>query len=248
MVSVCLASYNGEPFIEDQVKSILAQLQFGDELIVSDDCSTDNTVKILSRINDNRLKLHINTGPHGFTPNFENALKYATGDIIFLSDQDDIWLPGKYDACLQALQKYDLIVTNSKVTDEKLNVINESFFSIYSSGAGILKNIFICSTYYGSCMAFRKSLLKYALPFPKYKELGHDLWLGLVAETVGQVKFIDTPYLLYRRLDSSVTVVGNLLTRSKKPLLQKIQKRFIIYKYFLDFFFKYKLQKKQRWI
>lgn len=243
MNSICIATYNGGKFIRDQLYSILSQINQNDEVIISDDNSTDDTIDIVKNIGDSRIKIFKNKGEHGFTPNFENALRFAKGDLIFLSDQDDIWLPGKYDTCREALKTYNLVVTNSKVTDEELNIINSSFFNVYSSGTGILKNIFICSTYYGSCMAFKKEILQEALPFPKYRELGHDLWLGLVAEVVGKVKFIDTPYLLYRRLDSSVTVVGNLLTRSKKPFLQKLYKRVIIMRYFLLFWFKFKFSK-----
>ena len=246
MVSVCLASYNGEQFIEAQVLSILSQLHKDDELIVSDDASKDGTVNVLKQIKDNRLNIFINNGEHGFTPNFQNALEHASGDIIFLSDQDDIWLPGKYEACLKELERCDLVVTNSKVTDENLNIINESFFDIYSSGTGILKNIML-NTYYGSCMAFRRSLLNYALPFPQYKDfLGHDLWIGLIAELVGKVNFIDQPYLLYRRLNSSVTVVGDFLTRSKRPIIQKLYKRVIIMGYVLIFWINYKFLKKYK--
>lgn len=95
MISVCMATYNGEEYIKEQLESILCQLGEMDEIIISDDGSTDNTLNIIESYNDSRIKIHINTGKHGFVYNFENALQKAKGEYIFLSDQDDIWLPEK---------------------------------------------------------------------------------------------------------------------------------------------------------
>ena len=90
MISVCMATYNGEKYIEEQLKSILSQLGENDEVIVSDDSSTDNTLAIVESFNDVRIKIFPNNKFHSPIFNFENALKQATGDYIFLSDQDDV--------------------------------------------------------------------------------------------------------------------------------------------------------------
>lgn len=233
MNSVCVATYNGEQYIEAQLRSILAQLAPEDEVIVSDDSSTDKTVPIIHSIGDKRLRVvHNNT--RYFRDNFENALREAKGEIIFLSDQDDIWLEGKYERCLEELQNVDLVCTNSKVTDENLQVINANFFSVYNSGPGLCKNA-INNTYYGACMAFRSSLLQAALPFPPTREIGHDIWLGLVAEMVGKVKFINTPYLLYRRHGKTATTTTGLLHRSNRPLWRKIWSRVVVLYYVCKF-------------
>lgn len=243
-VSVCIATYNGEKYILEQLQSILNQLKAEDEVIISDDGSWDNTLNIIGTIPDSRIKIMHNQQKHGYTPNFENALKHAEGDIIFLSDQDDVWLSGKYDKVISLLEKYDLVVTNSKVTDENLNVLNDSFFDLYNSGKGILKNT-ICNTYYGSCMGFKRKILDYAMPFPENKEIGFDIWLGFVAEIVGEVYFLKDPYLLYRRSDESVTVVGGrFLSRSKRPFFQKIYKRIILLWHTFLFGTRYKLSLK----
>lgn len=239
-ISVCIATYNGEKFVFEQIDSILKQITQNDEIIVSDDGSTDQTVEVIKSFNDNRIKILKNTGKKGYTPNFQNALREANGDIIFISDQDDLWLPGKYNAVIESLKNYDLVVTNSKVTDEELNVTNESFFSIYNSGTGLIKNL-ICSTYYGCCMAFNRKVLSYAMPFPKNTEVSVDLWIGLVGEAVGRVKFIDEPYLLYRRTGNNVTQLGSLLSRSKRPFYMKIYKRFATLFSVLHLTFKYRL-------
>ena len=93
MISVCMASYNGAIFIKQQAVSILNQLGLEDELIISDDGSKDNTLEILASLNDSRIKIYHHSAPHGVVSNFENAIKHASGDYIFLSDQDDICVP-----------------------------------------------------------------------------------------------------------------------------------------------------------
>lgn len=233
MNSVCVATYNGERYIEAQLRSILAQIAESDEVIVSDDGSTDRTLEIIGSIGDKRIRV-VHSTAHYFRDNFANALRHAKGEIIFLSDQDDVWLDGKYDRCIAELKNVDLVCTNAKETDKDLNVINEDFFSVYHSGTGILKNC-LNNTYYGACMAFRRKVLNDALPFPETHEIGHDVWLGLVAEMTGTVRFIDTPYLLYRRHAGTVTNTNHLLTRSNRPLWRKLWSRIIMLYYVCKF-------------
>ena len=233
MNSVCIATYNGEQYIAEQLRSILVQIASDDEVIVSDDGSTDHTLDIIRDFNDQRIHI-IYSDAHNLIHNFENAILHAKGNIIFLSDQDDVWLEGKYQRCLNELETADLVCTNSILTDEKLNILNHDFFSIYHSGKGILKNI-IVSTYYGACMAFKRHIAAYALPFPDTNEIGHDLWLGLVAEMTGTVRFIPQPYLLYRRYNGTNTTTGNILTRSNRPLWRKIWGRIVICYYVCKF-------------
>lgn len=233
MNSVCVATYNGERYIEAQLRSILAQIAESDEVIVSDDGSTDGTLEIIGSIGDKRIRV-VHSTAHYFRDNFANALRHAKGEIIFLSDQDDVWLDGKYDRCIAELKNVDLVCTNAKETDKDLNVINEDFFSVYHSGTGILKNS-LNNTYYGACMAFRRKVLNEALPFPETHEIGHDVWLGLVAEMTGTVRFIDTPYLLYRRHAGTVTNTNHLLTRSNRPLWRKLWSRIIMLYYVCKF-------------
>lgn len=238
MVSVCLASYNGERFIREQIDSILAQIGSDDELVVSDDGSSDKTPAILEEIQslDKRLVLIQNKGKHGCISNFQNALSNAKGDYIFLSDQDDVWLPSKYEEMLKLLESYDLVCSDSVVVDENLNELKPSFFKFYNSGKGIIKNI-IKSTYFGSCMAFKSSVLKYALPFPPTSEIGHDLWLGLVSEVTGKVCFYDKPLILYRRSASSFC---DLFQPSGRSFARKLYGRIQMMRYLTVFIIKYK--------
>ena len=117
MISVCIATYNGEKYIFEQISSILSQLGKDDEVIISDDGSTDDTIKIIESICDNRVRLLINNGKHGFVSNFEKALMKSKGDFIFLSDQDDIWKSNKVQVVLKSLNKYDLVVHDADLID-----------------------------------------------------------------------------------------------------------------------------------
>lgn len=229
MISVCVATYNGEPYIVEQLRSILSQLTPEDELIVSDDGSTDNTLQVINDLADHRIKI-VHSAAHYFKWNFYNALKHAQGDIIFLSDQDDVWLAGKVQRCVSELKTCDLVCHNSKMVDASLNIIEDDFFRFYGSGPGLLKNA-MNNTYFGSCMAFRRSVWEKSLPWPKTNEIGHDIWLGLVAEIVGKTRFITTPYVLYRRIATSRTNTSSgLLVRSRRPLAVKIWSRIIVLK------------------
>lgn len=241
MNSICMATYNGEKYVSEQILSILEQINEDDELIISDDNSMDNTLKIIGEIKDNRIRILHNSTRY-FRDNYENALRAAKGDIVFLSDQDDVWMKGKYERCIKELETADLVCTNSQLADEHLNVYCPNFFSLYHSGRGVLKNS-LNNTYYGACMAFRRTLLEQALPFPPTREIGHDIWLGLVAEIVGNVRFIDTPYLLYRRHGQNVTSVEKLCCRSKRPLWKKVFSRFVVLYYIGKFYIRYDTKK-----
>lgn len=211
-VSVALAAYNGEKYIKEQLDSILSQLRRDDEVVVSDDNPSGGTKAVLDSINDPRIK-YIEGPGKGVIMNFENAIKHTTGDVIFLSDQDDIWLPGKVIAVCEEIKSGALCVLHdAKVTDENLKVIDESFFKVNGSAKGYWKNI-KKNSYMGCCMAFDAKMKEYILPFPKNLPM-HDQWIGLKAEKNGEVSFIDTPYLLYRRNSDSLT--GNPTSLSQK--------------------------------
>ena len=197
MVSVCIASYNGCKYMKEQLISILSQLSCDDEIIVSDDGSCDGTLEIVSNMEDSRIKEVLNIEKHGVVPNFENAIKYASGDYIFLCDQDDLWVENKVKTCVEALQSVDLVVHNSLLMDGVGNVSDIDFFSLRKSTAGYWKNLYK-NSFIGCCMAFRREILDYVLPFPK-QILWHDMWIGLMVEKKGKTKFIDDKLLYYRR-------------------------------------------------
>lgn len=216
-ISVCMPIYNGEAYLEAQLRSILEQLDESDEVVIADDGSTDRSLELIASLNDHRIRI-IN-GPQKGHPayNVEVALKAAEGNYIFLADQDDIWLAGKVVYMLEALKKYSLVVHDCVVTDEKLQTIQPSFYAAHGSKNGFLNN-FIRNSYLGCCMAFRSEILKKALPFPK--QIGmHDIWLGLVGATWYSTHFIPEKLLLYRRHGGNASSTSD---PSKHHLFQQI--------------------------
>lgn len=238
MISVCMATYNGGKYVKQQIISILEQLGETDELIISDDSSTDLTVSIIEKIIDKRIKLFTNNNFSSPTLNFENALKYSSGEYIFLSDQDDVWLENKVKIMMEYLKEYDLVVSDSYITDEELHIMSNSAFKIFKSKNGILKNIYK-NTYYGCCMAFTRKTLEKSIPFPRSREIGHDLWLGLIGEIIGKVIFIDEKLIYFRRHSQTVTMGGR--GKSKRSILKKLYGRILILAYLMNFYFKLKV-------
>jgi glycosyltransferase involved in cell wall biosynthesis len=224
-ISVCMASYNGEKYIRQQIDSILPQLGESDELIISDDSSTDDTISVVKSINDNRIKLIKDQKFKSPVSNFENAIKNATGDFIFLCDQDDIWQPNKVESVLPFLKQYDLVVSDCKIVDGDLNIIEDSFFKKMHSSTGFWKN-FVKNRYLGCCMAFRKEVLDNALPFPPQIAM-HDIWLGLCAELFGHPFFLNEPLVLYRRHGNNASFGSE---KSKYTLMFKIKYRISLLK------------------
>ncbi|WP_394775110.1 glycosyltransferase family 2 protein [Flavobacterium sp.] len=231
-ISVCIATYNGGKFIKEQLDSILLQLNTSDEIIISDDGSSDNTLEILESYNDSRIKIFRNSF-RNIILNFEFALKQAKGDYIFLSDQDDVWLPNKVKVFLYSLTSYDVVVSNCKVVNANLEIINESFFQLNNSKKGLLSNL-IKNSYLGCCLAFKKEVLIKALPFPKTIPM-HDIWLGFVSELFFKSKFIEEPLLLYRRHGKNESPTAE---NSPYNLFLKLKFRLNIIKYLPALYFK----------
>jgi len=205
-ISVALATYNGEKYISEQLNSILPQLGPEDEIIISDDGSSDRTLEIVAGFCSAQIKVLKNPGK-GVISNVENAIKHTSGDIIFLCDQDDVWLPDKVSVTKKYLLESDvkLVVSDAIVVDENLKVLEDSFFKLMNSGSGFIKN-FIKNTYHGCCMAFLKELKEVILPFPKNIPM-HDSWIGLMAELYGKVLFIPEKLIYYRRHQNNATVL-----------------------------------------
>lgn len=236
MISVCLTTYNGEKYIKAQLDSIISQLSVDDEIIISDDGSTDDTLQIIGNLGDERIKVfkHIrnnNSQKFSFykiTKNFENALLNAKGDFIFLSDQDDIWVPNKKEIVLQKMKDNWLILHDCIIVDENDIIKNDSYFAINNTRLGFWNNI-INSSYLGCCMAFKRELLNIALPFPQ-NPVPHDIWIGLMAEWKRKVIFIDDKLILYRRHENNMSTSGG---SSRLSLKIKLTYRFILMSEFL---------------
>lgn len=220
-VSVCMATYNGEKYIRKQLESIIVQISIDDEIIISDDSSTDATIEIIKRINDDRIKLYENNKFRNPIFNFENALKKANNDLIFLCDQDDIWEYNKIEIMKKELLNNDLVVSDCKVVDGNLNVLEDSFFYLRNSGKGFIKNLYQ-NTYLGCCMAFNRKILGKALPFPQKIPM-HDIWLGMIGEVFGKTIFINDKLIKYRRHGNNASPTSE---KSRYSIYKKINFRF----------------------
>ncbi|MFD1121513.1 glycosyltransferase family 2 protein [Methylophilus flavus] len=224
MISVCIATYNGQAFIQDQLISVLSQLGTSDEVLVSDDGSSDNTIKIIRAIEDSRIKiLPLSNTRLGIVKNFERTLSAASGDYIFLCDQDDIWLENKVNRTIESLRYSVLTVSDCKVVDANLLEVSPSFFALRNSGPGFIRNLYK-NAYLGCCIAFRKELMSYILPFPQSAPM-HDMWIGLIAQTVGRVSFIREPLVLYRRHGKNASSTAE---KSNFSLYKQIKIRLVL--------------------
>jgi glycosyltransferase involved in cell wall biosynthesis len=222
-LSVCMASYNGERFISRQLQTILSQLLPDDEVIISDDSSTDGTLEIIRAINDSRI--HLYSGQTFRSPiyNFEHALKQASGEVIFLSDQDDEWIDGWVETALTVLRNVSLVVCDADMIDAEGKVRPSSEAKIYLGGTrkpGVIHNLYR-NGYIGCCCAFRREVLEEALPFPD-KLPWHDWWIGMVADVFFSTKFISERKIRYRRHGANVSPTGEV---SKFSLSKKIRMR-----------------------
>ena len=211
-VSVCMATYNGAKYISEQIDSILMQLSDDDELIISDDGSNDGTIDIIKSYNDIRIKLYHNETNHGFMGNFENALKRANGDVIFLSDQDDIWSENKVKTSLIELNDCDLLVHNAELVDGNGISLGKDYFSCLHNHVGFWANLWK-TRFLGCCMVFNRKVLDACLPFPK-RVVAHDYWIGMYALTKYRVKFIPNILLSYRRHGNNVSPSSEKSTNS----------------------------------
>lgn len=224
-ISVCMTSYNGSMYIEEQVDSILSQLSSEDELIISDDGSADNTIALIRGYMDKRIKVYTNNFKNHIL-NFEFVLSKATGDYIFLSDQDDIWLPNKVSVMLSYLSTYDLVCSDCFVVDSNCDIIKDSFCDKDTKECkGFIKNL-IHNHYLGCCMAFNNKILSKSLPFPKGL-ITHDTFIGLISEVSGNSVFINDKLIYFRRHDTNTS---NTLKGSTLSFKQKIQYRYVICK------------------
>ena len=214
-VSVAMAVCNGEKYIKEQMDSILAQMEDNDEIIVSYDPSTDATLNIVKEYTekDKRVKLFYNENhSRGLVSNFENALRHCTGDIIFYSDQDDVWMKDKIDKVCARFDntKVTVVIHDTSLTDENLKVYESSTFKLRGGSTSKIKNL-IRLSYIGCSMAFRKEMLKVVLPLAT-KGRSHDWWTGSICSCYGKMDMIDEALILHR-------MHGGNATPKKRPAL-----------------------------
>ena len=194
-VSVAIATFNGERFIGDQLRSIADQTVLPDEVVVSDDGSTDRTVdEIRAFAQSAPFELRLLEGPRdGIAANFATAIDECLGDILFLADQDDQWFPSKVERVLAAFEdpSCSLVVHDATLADESLRPADQTLLERHRL-LGLSPDTHIK----GCCTAVRRELAALATPFPD--GVSHDRFLHALAAELDGRKTIDQPLMLYR--------------------------------------------------
>jgi glycosyltransferase involved in cell wall biosynthesis len=203
LVSIAMATCNGEKFLSRQLDSIFSQTYRPLEVVAVDDCSDDETLKILEQY-QRRYGLRIvrNSTRLGFIKNFEKAISLCSGEYIAPSAQDDIWLPHKITTLVSSIGTSSLICTDVSLIDEHDNVIVYSIRKSLHIPVPQIKNQFTTLAFLGyvrGCTSmFHRSLIRHAIPIPE-AAIGHDWWLGICATRMCGITYLSERLTLYRR-------------------------------------------------
>ena len=206
-VSVCLAAYDGAAHIGEQLASILRQLGPHDEVVVVDDASADETVAVVEAIGDPRICLVRNEINVGYVRAFERAMTLSRGSFVLLSDQDDVWVPGRLEAMLDALASTAVVATSVAVLGEPLQPPRWPLRARDSTRhvANVVATMIGVRCYTGCAMGLRRDILSSALPIPAWVSESHDLWFGLVGNTHRQMTHLEHPSVTRRLHDANQT-------------------------------------------
>lgn len=225
--SACMASYNGAKYIEAQIRSIIDELGVHDELIIVDDKSTDETISIIKKFQDSRVRVYRNEKNLGAVQSFSKAISLAKNEIIILCDQDDIWISGRATKMIDALSNSNALVASSNsIFINQFDAPSNFHFprllertskkhlyniaSIFAGKAG----------YWGCTMAFKRDLNRWIIPIPAFIE-SHDLWIALCGNLLKRNIHIEDDTLLRRIHDSNASL-------RIRPLYKKIFSRAIL--------------------
>lgn len=207
LVSIVLATYNGERFLREQLDSLILQTYKNLEIIAIDDCSTDNTLKILNEYAANHLHFTVIQNGHnlGHSKNFEKGFSLAKGDYIAPCDQDDVWLPNKIEVLAKHIGNHAIAYCDSEFIDDKGQLVGQKMSDIkmLTDFDNPLMYIEVGISALGHAMLIAKRVALAAMPFP-YR-FSHDNWLGFVASFNGSVKFVNEVLVQYRRHNANLT-------------------------------------------
>lgn len=226
-LTVCIATFNGVKYLDEQICSVLDNLRDGDEIIILDDCSNDGTWDLICNYTDPRIKVYKNDKNLGHVRTFGKLLELSTHEIVVLCDQDDIWSQGRLELMRSALcgSHACLVTGNLQSIDsggQRLNCLKTEI-NVNDSGKNLLNIIRIIvgnSPYFGCVMALRRELIKKVLPIPSYIE-SHDLWIALCANVIQRNMHIEQ-IVLYRRIH------GANASLSGRPFVNKVISRILL--------------------
>lgn len=215
LVSIIVATYNGEKYLKEQIDSLLNQTYKNIELIVIDDCSKDTTVAMIQtyQAHYSNISLLINEHNLGVNKTFEKGIVSANGEYVAFCDQDDIWMLDKIATLVNAFDKEDAVYCNSLLVDENGNSLNIEFKSImkmqsYYSGAPFL----LSNCVPGHTMIVKTEFAKSVVPIPANTLF--DLWISFAAAATNGIKFVDKVLVHYRQHNNNV--IGTRQSTNKK--------------------------------
>lgn len=237
MISVAIATYNGEKFLREQLESLYSQTRVPDEIVVSDDCSTDCTIEILEEFRQKYgLRYIVHENKLGINKNFEEAIRACKGNYIAICDQDDIWFPNKIQESYKKIKEIE-------ISDDLLPcIVSSQIYHINAKGELISTSRHIRKDTYraedtllyppgstqGCSLMFNRQLLSALKPFPSINVCLYDAYIGMVCASIGKKYNMAQPLMYYRHHSNNV-VASNIL---KKDSLYRRIKNFI--KYFFN--------------
>jgi glycosyltransferase involved in cell wall biosynthesis len=221
-ISFVVATYNGAAHVEAQLASILQFLGPNDEIVVSDDGSSDDTVARVTAMADPRIHMIVGDRRLGYQGNFARAIAACRGSSIFFSDQDDICLPKRIPESLDKLAHASCVCGDAVVVDANLSPVQPSYFEIRHARFGAL-SLFLRPSVIGATMACRRDFLLASLPFPE--GVPHDMWLSVRAARRGELTVVAIPFILYRRHQTALSATG---AASRRPLVSRVWERLLL--------------------
>lgn len=217
-ISICMATYNGARYIEQQIESILAQSNQDWQLIIRDDGSDDNTVSVIEDyVAKYRGKVKLiqdDDSQLGATLNFGHLLEHTDTEYIMFSDQDDVWLPNKVELTLNTFKEAEkiypdmplLVHTDLRVVDSDLNTIADSMWSyqkLFPDIGNNLNRIIAKNVVTGSTMMINRKAKEVSIPIPR-EAIMHDWWIAINVAKYGKIVYVSTPSTLYRQHSKNV--------------------------------------------
>ena len=225
-ISVVMATYNGEKYLEQQIQSILSQTIKPDEIIVCDDCSTDGTIAILEKYKQqSQLSYIVNPSRLGVIENFKKGVSLVAADnYISLSDQDDEWMADKLERCARLLKTIDnkltprMVYSDLLLVDQNENILNVSFWNEVGQQERYQHNLqtLLFNQFVNGCtMLLNPALGQMFKDIPGNVRFHHDDWIAVAAFAFGKVESIKEPLVKYRKHGANVTIKANKKPRNR---------------------------------
>ena len=247
-ISAVVCTYNGEKYLEEQLLSILRQSTTVDEIIICDDNSKDNTLSVIHRLKNiyPNIQLFVNETNLGVAKNFYNAINRCTGDIVFLSDQDDVWHPQKVEIMTQKMlsENVKVLFSDAELVDENNQSLNTSLFETtgfnrkkhyLNSVNGRVLVFFENRIVSGATMSINREFVTKKIQFPPDDFVLHDGWIASYASIYNEISYTNEKLLRYRQHAGNVIGGINTNTQQKTSLKAVIEKNIITIEHFLKY-------------